>query len=91
MKCTAGRRDLAALLTECNLAPGQEGHLPLRQDDGRTYLPPGVFEELHWEWGPLPDHFTGHQLREQARRLSWTSAPARKADIPPFQFTAAGG
>ena len=76
MKCGTNRRDLTALLAESNLAPGEEGHLPLRQDDGRAYLPAEVFEEMRWDWGPLPAGFTGRQLLDQARRLAWTSAPA---------------
>jgi hypothetical protein len=76
MKHAANRRDLTALLAECRLVPGEEGQLPLRLDDGRSSLPPEVFEELRWEWGPLPADFIGRRLREQARRLAWTAAPA---------------
>jgi len=83
-KCAASRRDLAALLAECSLAPGEEGHLPLIRNDGRAYLPPRAFEEIRWQWGPLPDGFTGHELREQARRLAWTSAPASYPGRPGF-------
>jgi hypothetical protein len=83
MQRAANRRDLAALLAESNLAPGEEGRLPLRQDDGRAYLPAEVFEEMRWDWGPLPVGFTGHQLLDQARRLAWTSAPANQGRACP--------
>ena len=75
-KRAANRRDLSALLAECDLAPGQEGHLPLRQDDGRNHLSAEMFDKVTYEWPPLPEGFTGQQLIAQARQLAWTAAPA---------------
>ena len=79
MKRAANRRDVHALLAECNLVPGQEGQLPLRQDDDQTYLPAQTFDDIAYAWPPLPEGFTGQQLLNQARQLAWTSAPAGTA------------
>ena len=73
------RRDLAALLDERGIRPGQEGRLPLLEPDGTEYLAPAVFDSLDLTgWPILPEGFSGKAIFEQARRLAWTSGAAPK-------------
>jgi peptidoglycan/xylan/chitin deacetylase (PgdA/CDA1 family) len=73
------RRDLAALLAEHDLPPGAEGDLPLRLSGSETFMPSAAFDAMRYAWLPYPPGFTGAPLIEQARRLSWTAAPAPRA------------
>lgn len=70
------RRDLAALLAGNGLPPGGEGDLPLRLSGPEAFMPSAAFDGMEYRWLPYPPGFTGRPLIEQARRLSWTAAPA---------------
>jgi len=73
------RRNLAALLDECGLKPGEEGRLPLREPDGTTYLKAEAFRSMKYTWPIYPAEFTGRALFDQARLLAWTSGKAERA------------
>ena len=70
------RRDLATLLAEHNLAPGQEGQLPLLASDDNGIFTAAYFDSLSYGWGPLPADLDGRLLFDQARGLAWTAAEA---------------
>lgn len=71
------RRDLAALLDESGLAPGQEGLLPLREPPTDVLPFVDVLRAFQYRWSPYPPGFTGDGLRKQMQQLAWTSAPCR--------------
>jgi peptidoglycan/xylan/chitin deacetylase (PgdA/CDA1 family) len=70
------RRDLQALMDECGLAPGEEGRLPLREPNGKSFLPDNAFDSFSYNWPVHAEGFEGRELRKQMRQLIWTSAPA---------------
>jgi hypothetical protein len=67
------RRTLDALLDECGLKPGREGDLPLLPNCA-GYLDPAIFDQFRYTWPLYPSGFTGQQLINQARGLTWTSS-----------------
>ena len=76
------RRDLDALLAEHDLAPGDEGALPLRTSGAKAWLPSAAFDAMTYDWLPYPADFTGRALIDQARSLAWTAAPAHRIGAP---------
>lgn len=75
------RRDLDALLRETGLSLGAEGDLPLRLSGPGVFMPSSVSDSMSYRWLPYTDGFTGRPLIEQARRLSWTAAPAKRVPL----------
>lgn len=73
---SASARDVEALLRENGLPLGAEGELPLRLSGPDAFMPSQVFDTMRYRWLPYRAGFTGQPLIEQARRLSWTAAPA---------------
>lgn len=76
----ASARDLDALRRESGLPPGAEGDLALRIDGPDAFMPSAAFDQLTYDW-LYSAGFTGRSLIEQARRLAWTAAPARKQNL----------
>jgi hypothetical protein len=74
------RRDLASILDECGLKPGQEGLLPLRDPPPEALPFDETLRAFQYRWVTYPPGFTGNRLREQMRRLAWTSAPCQLND-----------
>lgn len=74
----AGARNLDSLRLENGLLVGQEGELPLKLSGPDAFMPSSVFDTMRYRWLPYPEGFTGQPLIEQARRLSWTAAPAKR-------------